>query len=1075
MHALDGARWPPNDEFPFNRAGSQVRAVVREDLLTSPHPLVIAGYSSIAELVELVADWEERGHEGVVRVLLGAEPFPSERYAFSAPDAAFTEEVRAFWAARGISLRLSAKVLVAIDALDRGRLSARFIHGGATLHAKAYVGGTAATVGSSNFTHAGLVTQLEVNARFTAAAEPTRYNGVVDIAENLWDRGQPWDHQLRRLLEDLLRMATWQEALVRACSDLLEGEWASRYLDAPGAGGGALWPSQRSGIAQALWIIETVGSALIADATGSGKTRMGAHLVRAVRDRLWSTGRARRDTAVVVCPPAVERTWRHEANVSGVNLQTVSHGLLSKEGAFGRRTEEESVSQAQILAVDESHNFLNPDSRRTRQVRESRADHVLLFTATPINRGAADLLQLVGFLRADNFADETIDVLRRLYRRRASEAQLSTAEVDGLRREIQRFTVRRTKALLNHLVDREPDAYLHPETQRVCRYPEHHPRVYNTGETTADELVAHSIRAITAEVIGVAQLERTIGVPSALRTEFTDDRWLAFRTTSVRGLAAHHVLAAMRSSRAALVEHLAGTVAASEWFGLGRFKTTPTGDVIGKLGQLAGAGPPRLELECEVPTWLADDAEWREACLAEQRRYEAILGAARELSPAREDAKAELLSSLARKHERVIAFDHHPITLEQLQGALAGRGAKVLVATGASERGRREVESAFGRTSSTRAIALCSDAMNEGLNLQGASAVVHLDLPTTLRVAEQRIGRVDRMDSPHDSIEAWWPDDGEAFATRANELLARRATESEQLLGSNLPVPTLGRPSADVVIDVRERIVEAEAPGAEVWDGIRDAFEPVRALVSGDSSLVDPGLYEDLRGQHPVTVLSAVHSDTPWAFLAIAATAKGAPRWLFLDGPELAPLVGLEDIADRLRRRLAGDPNGVAIAEALPWLDRVLDAAARAEHLLLPRRMQRALQQLGRVTERYALGMQREGDERAAVRWRRLGELADVRRTDGRPDPYSVAERWLEVVRPRLDAERTRRRHQPFVLLRDIDRILETEMLVLDEVEARFGALVTMAPVDERIVACILGVTAPPRPLPISRPFSGSH
>jgi hypothetical protein len=138
--------------------------------------------------------------------------------------------------------------------------------------------------------------------------------------------------------------------------------------------------------------------------------------------------------------------------------------------------------------------------------------------------------------------------------------------------------------------------------------------------------------------------------------------------------------------------------------------------------------------------------------------------------------------------------------------------------------------------------------------------------------------------------------------------------------------------------------------------------------------------------------------------------------------------------------------------------------------------MQRALQQLGRVAERYALGRQRLGDEGAAMRWRRLGELADVGRTDRRPDPYSVAERWLEVVRPRLDAERARRRHQPFVLLRDVERDLEAAPLVLDEVEAGFGALVTMAPVDERVVACILGVTAPQRPLPISsRPSHGSR
>ena len=63
-----------------------------------------------------------------------------------------------------------------------------------------------------------------------------------------------------------------------------------------------------------------------------------------------------------------------------------------------------------VAYVDEAHNFLNRDTNRTRQVRDSAADHVLLFTATPINRGAADLLQLVGLLGADNF-DDTLAVL----------------------------------------------------------------------------------------------------------------------------------------------------------------------------------------------------------------------------------------------------------------------------------------------------------------------------------------------------------------------------------------------------------------------------------------------------------------------------------------------------------------------------------------------------------------------------------------------------------------------------------------------------------------------------------------
>src|SRR5450756_2919631 len=95
----------------------------------------------------------------------------------------------------------------------------------------------------------------------------------------------------------------------------------------------------------------------------------------------------------------------------------------------------------------------------------------------------------------------------------------------------------------------------------------------------------------------------------------------------------------------------------------------------------------------------------------------------------------------------------------------------------------------FARDSQEPGIGLCSDAMNEGINLQGASAVVQLDMPTTLRVAEQRVGRIDRMDSVYDRIEVWWPNDGPAFATHANELLVARNAESSALLGSNLPIP----------------------------------------------------------------------------------------------------------------------------------------------------------------------------------------------------------------------------------------------------------------------------------------------
>ncbi|KHL04713.1 hypothetical protein LK10_04235, partial [Sinomonas humi] len=975
MDRLAALHWPAAEQFPVNHAGARVRAVVWSDLVSSASPLIVAGFSSIAELVELIAAWDRQPDAAQARVLLGTEPFASERSSFASAQVTFTEDVRRYWLEEeGVSLRLSAKVLQVIRALGEDRVSVRFVDGSTRLHAKIYVGSDAATVGSSNFTGAGLGSQIEANARFDRRAEASRYHGLVEMAENFWDVGQHWDDQFRDLLHALLRFVPWQEALARACSDLLDGAWAERYLTSSAAGS-RLWPSQVSGIAQALWIVENVGSVLVADATGSGKTRMGAHLVRAVRDRMWSTGRVRGDLTVLVCPPSVEDTWYREAVSCGVSINTVSHGLLSRHSEEGPRAQELAVKDAQILAVDEGHNFLSPGANRTRQVRESLAEHVLLFTATPINRGSADLLQLVGLLGADNFEDETLDVLERLERRGGQGLEMTSQQQELLRREIQRFTVRRTKPMLNAMVEDDHEAYRHPVTGRVCRYPRHEPVTYPTGETREDEAVAARIREATAGLAGVALLGRQIAVPHGLAHEYTDERWLESRLAAARGLASHHVLTAMRSSRAALIEHVAGTEEAVRLCSIdSAFKPKPTGNMLSTIAELARQGPPELLLDCEVPPWLTDPSAWRDACEHELECYRAILDAAQHLSTAREQAKADLLAKLSRKHPRVIAFDHHLITLAAIQQLIDHHGTPVIVATGANKKNRKEVERVFAPASDATGIALCSDAMNEGLNLQGASAMVHFDVPTTLRVAEQRVGRVDRMDSPHDAIDVCWPRDGAAFATRANELLAARAQESNSLLGANLKVPNLAEGQDDIV-DIEQHIDMLEAAREEAWDGIRDALDPVRRLVEGPDSLVARPIYEEHRTtRHRVLArVSPVRSAEPWAFFAVTGVGHGAPRWILLEGAGARAIIGLEDIVGPLREKLREDPPSLPYDEVCDeWLNRYLTEATRVERLLLPRRMLRALDQMGQAIDDWASKAARRGEYEISERWRKV-------------------------------------------------------------------------------------------------------
>ena len=67
-----------------------------------------------------------------------------------------------------------------------------------------------------------------------------------------------------------------------------------------------------------------------------------------------------------------------------------------------------------------------------------------------------------------------------------------------------------------------------------------------------------------------------------------------------------------------------------------------------------------------APLWLVDSGQWAIECAAERQRYQLMLTEIAQLSGEREATKARLLLELSRRHERVLAFDHHPATLAVL-------------------------------------------------------------------------------------------------------------------------------------------------------------------------------------------------------------------------------------------------------------------------------------------------------------------------------------------------------------------------------------------------------------------------
>lgn len=1063
LQECPGLDWPDPERFPLNLDSATVADVVQRDLHAAREPLIVTGYAGLDRVIGLVADCPATTP---VRILFGSEPFPSRRESFELVDKNFSKEVESYWLKRGISLLLSAKLIQCIERLKSGRLATRYLgNSGTRLHAKIYCTEEAATVGSSNFTHPGMESQLEANARFTAKNDPARYRDLKTIAENYWQLGRDYNSELIELLDRLLRLVTWAEALARACAELLEGDWAQAYLRGeylPEEG--KLWPSQRQGIAQALYVLTRQGSVLIADATGSGKTRMGVHLIGAVADHNIRTGRMRRGKSLMVCPPAVSSAWEKESLFAGVHMDVYSHGVLSHTKSRKHELTLEALRRAQILSVDEGHNFLNMGSTRTQNLLRNMADHVMLFTATPINRSVVDLLRIADMLGADNLHDSTLEMFRKLLATKNLDRSLEDEEIEVLRKEIKRFTVRRTKRLLNRLIDREPELYVDKDGRR-CRFPKHKPKTYKLHESAKDRELAAEIRVLADRLYAVTHFQNPIEMPEVLRRRgATEEHFLNGRLSSAKKIARFQIMKSLRSSRMALAEHIVGTVKATSDFGLVFHKHTATGDVLGRLEEIPGKLPIN-KLSIPLPAWLSDEAAHIEACAHDHAIYEKIYGLVRSMSDGREREKASFLLKLVEKENLVLAFDSRPITLAEIQRYICQQkaDARIIIATGDPGSDREGVLETFALGSGEKTvIGLCSDSLAEGVNLQQAAALVHLDMPSVVRIAEQRVGRIDRLDSPHKSIEAWWPEDAEEFALSSDERFIERYETVDALLGSNLPLPEAMRSAEPKPVKAQELIKEYEKEMERgAWDGIQDAFEPIRALIDGPTALVDGETYEHYRKvtARVLSRVSLVKSDTPWAFFCLAGGEFNAPRWVFLPSFMGSPEAELGSVCNELRTRLTPETENLPMNDAsADYLSRFLSRLAEAERMLLPARKQRALEEMETAVSSFMDDAMKVMDQAAVEKFKALQDALTRFEPDSQPDWDEVARQWMDLIRP-IWYERLKEQRSRPLLLKDIRKdVLKQGPEFRRRVLGAFEQFPVMQRADERISACIIGV-----------------
>jgi superfamily II DNA or RNA helicase len=1000
------------DDFllPNNEGKRKVRNIVLNDLKQSNKTIIVSGYASLDELLKVIS-LNRTGQE--LTILIGNEPSIGNLTNHGNSVRQLSDSLKRYWLEeKRISLAHSFTLLKAYRMIEENKIQIRINSSSKKLHAKIILTDHNAMIGSSNFTVPGLSLQRELNSRFHID-ESERYNSAKSFVEGCLQQSEDYRDELLELLNKLLRNTTWQEALSCACWDMLEGNETDEVLRNLKLSESNLWPHQIQAISQGVGILREQGSLLVADATGSGKTRTGMWLMAAADSMVkmsQDVGTLQPDPVLVV-PKAVEKEWKLNTRRELRRVpEVIGHGKISTNYKSGTEGHEilSRLNDCEVVLVDEAHNFYN-DSARTRRLRTHAAQSSILLTATPINRSFEDLLSLVELLSQDDFDEELERKLRNLRKQVYSkDKNQRTIARSAAAKLVQEFTIRRTRFDLNRIAHRNPDRYTqlgrdHPG------FPDRNQKRYQLELSTADREKIDLIRKISSEMVGIAFLPKNIRLSKKQRE-------LGFKETSIikqtlslaKAGSQYRIWSTLASSHVAAFEHVRGTAEARSVFDIPHFKSTSS-DIPNKIKEI---GLPKWELDPAlkthdlVPRWLVNEGEFNSKVEEEWHRYDRIGHLLTELEDGMEEARVKLLLDHYNNGDKVLAFDWHLISLERMRKRLVEEGVPADRVHIFSSGNKEKAELHFSLQSDNyAAIGLCSDSLSEGINLQGANVMLNLERPTTVRRFEQRMGRVDRMNSRHDQISVYVPVLPDLIASQLRDHLSERLQLVREVFGGN---------DIDKKAEEEFGISSLDESFDDTSDHdvvIEDAYSPIRNLIGEDSILSDEE-YEafgmpDVRARSEISILK---SDRRWCFFSLKMNWNSSVKWALLTYESGKPVLNtnLDEICKFLTDQFTQEVVPVSNEEDSDEFVRAyFEDLERKRHSLLPKRFKNALkigmEYFSRVNRRFERESTNEHDRFKLIQ-QQFGEAFsseaqhNVLETTISVDKFALADGWLKMT-----------------------------------------------------------------------------
>lgn len=404
---------------------------------------VASAYFEIGSLLALEGEWQRVDE---LRVLMGDQVSRRTRKAFDEALADRTGRLDASIEAEKEKDDFLTGVPAIAEAIRSGKIKFR-IYRKERFHAKAYITharldvvGSAALVGSSNFTRPGLTQNIELNVQITG--QPVSV--LQEWYEEHWDEAEDVTPEILQVIDRHIQSFTPFVVYARSLHELfrdralLAGEWEKqestifKMLD----------DYQRKGYGQLLDIARKYDGAFLCDGVGLGKTFVGLMLLeRLVRHE-------KKRVVLLVPKSARESVWMSNLRrylpdlVGGAfsGLEVLSHTDLGRPSLDERL--EAIKSRADAIIIDEAHNFRNPGIAGEGDRRPSRprilkdiaqGKQLFLLTATPVNNSILDLMHLIELFAGDGakLKQAPLGVHSLQGHFRALEKRIRKAEGDG--------------------------------------------------------------------------------------------------------------------------------------------------------------------------------------------------------------------------------------------------------------------------------------------------------------------------------------------------------------------------------------------------------------------------------------------------------------------------------------------------------------------------------------------------------------------------------------------------------------------------------------------------------------------